>query len=332
MLGTEFLDGQGLGNQLFCYVTARSIALEKEYKFGSLSKNNFANNIHSQKGMYFMNIDLGEDIDEKLMKKYNESQDRLFLKTCYHDMKYGCYISGFDKKMLELEDNTLVYGNMQDEKYFIKYKNQIKLWLKVKPEYETYEYSKDNLCIINMRGGEYVGVKELHLGKEYWINAIKNMKKINSKMEFMIVTEDVVNANKLLPNIPAYHFDMAKDYVVLKNAKYLIVSNSSFAFFPIFCSDTVKKVIAPKYWARHNVSDGYWASEQNIYTGWYYQDRYGILYSDSECRAELKKYLEQKNIKLNKRGFTISIFFAIALIKEKFLKFYKRIKSRKSTH
>ena len=70
----------------------------------------------------------------------------------------------------------------------------------------------------------------------------------------------------------------------------MLLANSSFTYFPVFTSDTVKYVIAPKYWARHNVSDGYWASEQNIYEGWYYQDRNGELFSAEECRKELDEY------------------------------------------
>ena len=52
MIGTEFLKGQGLGNQLFCYVTARCIAIDNNVEFGTASQKNFANNIHSNKGMY----------------------------------------------------------------------------------------------------------------------------------------------------------------------------------------------------------------------------------------------------------------------------------------
>ena len=88
----------------------------------------------------------------------------------------------------------------------------------------------------------------------------------------------------------AYHFDLAKDYTVIKNAHYLILSNSTFAFFPAFTSDTVKYIIAPKYWARHNVSDGYWASEQNIYSDFVYMDRKGKLFTAEECRQELEDY------------------------------------------
>ena len=106
----------------------------------------------------------------------------------------------------------------------------------------------------------------------------------------MIITNDVKEANKILPGIPAYNFDLAKDYSIIKNAKYLLLANSSFTYFPAFTSETVKYIIAPKYWARHNVSDGYWSSEQNIYTGFHYQDRKGNIFTAEECRKELEEY------------------------------------------
>lgn len=119
---------------------------------------------------------------------------------------------------------------------------------------------------------------------------MKQMRRINPAMEFMIITNDVKEAGKLLPGIPAYNFDLAKDYSVLKNAKYLLLANSSFAYFPAFTSDTVEYILAPKYWARHNVSDGYWASEQNIYEGWHYMDRKGRVFTAEACRQELAAY------------------------------------------
>ena len=109
-------------------------------------------------------------------------------------------------------------------------------------------------------------------------------------MEFMIVTDDVEAAGKMLPGIEAHHFDIGKDYVTLKNAHYLLLSNSSFALFPAHTSETLRFAIAPKYWARHNVSDGYWASEQNIYSLFHYMDRKGRLFSADECRRELEEY------------------------------------------
>ena len=293
MIGTEFLKGQGLGNQLFCYVTARAIAEENGYEFGTAGQEIFAVNMHSDRGMYFMDVDLGHAIsqeEKKNFKTYYDDDIRLFIGNSGHDMEHGCYVSGRDDKIHQVEDNTLIYGNMQDESYFIKHLDQVKQWLHVKPEYDSYEYSRENLCIINMRGGEYTGSPELFIDKKYWINGMKEMKKIRPDMEFMIVTDDVEAANKMLPGIEAHHFDIGKDYVTLKNAHYLLLSNSSFACLPAHTSETVKFIIAPKYWARHNVSDGYWASEQNIYSLFHYMDRKGRLFTADECRKELEEY------------------------------------------
>lgn len=293
MIGTEFLKGQGLGNQLFCYVTARAVAEENGYEFGTAGQEIFAVNMHSDRGMYFMDMDLGHKIsqeEKKNFKIYHDDDTRLFIGNSGHDIQHGCYVSGKDEKIHQVEDNTLIYGNMQDESYFIKYIDKVKDWLHVKPEYDSYEYSRENLCIINMRGGEYTGSPELFIDKKYWIHGMKEMKKIRPDMEFMIITDDVESAQKMLPGVEAHHFDIGKDYVTLKNAHYLLLSNSSFACLPAHTSDTVKFIIAPKYWARHNVSDGYWASEQNIYSLFHYMDRKGRLFTAEECRKELEQY------------------------------------------
>ena len=226
-------------------------------------------------------------------------------------MEHGCYIAGADDEIHHVEDNTLIYGNMQDESYFINYLDRVKQWLKVKPEYDSSEYSRENLCIINMRGGEYTGSPELFVDKKYWVHGIREMKKIRPDMEFMIITDDVEAAKKLLPGIPAHHFDIGKDYVTIKNAYYLLLSNSSFACLPAHTSDTLKFAIAPKYWARHNVSDGYWASEQNIYSLFHYMDRKGRMFTAEECREELENYKKKssKYARRNEKPGKIRCFF-----------------------
>lgn len=294
MIGTELLAGQGLGNQLFCYVTTRCIAMDNQLPFSILGGETVANNIHSNCGMYFMDMDYGMPTKkEEFQQVYYEKEDRLYLGNSRHDLTHGCYVTGVDEKLLHPQDGTLLYGNMQAESYYIRHKEEIRQWLKVKPEYDCMEYSRDNLCILHLRCSDYLDCPELYLRKKYWIDGMKNMKKINPDMEFMIITNDVKEAGKILPGIPAYNFDLAKDYSIIKNAKYLLLSNSSFAYFPAFTSTTVKYILAPKYWARHNVSDGYWASEQNIYEGWHYQDRHGRIYSYEECLAELADYKKQ---------------------------------------
>lgn len=293
MIGTEFIDGQGLGNQLFCYVTARAVAEAGGYEFGTAGQERFAVNIHSDRGMYFMDVDLGHKImaeEKQQFKVWHDVEERLFIGNSKHDLTHGCYVAGADPDIRKVEDGALLYGNMQDESYFIDYLPQVRQWLKVKPEYDSYEYSRENLCVINMRGGEYTGSPELLVGRKYWLHGMQEMKKIRPDMEFVIITDDVKTAERILPGIEAHHFDIGKDYVTLKNAHYLLLSNSSFACLPAHTSETLKFAIAPKYWARHNVSDGYWASEQNIYSLFHYMDRKGRLFTAEECRLELDDY------------------------------------------
>ena len=299
MIGTEFLDGQGLGNQLFCYISTRCIAREMGEDFGTAGQERLAVNVHSKKGMYFMNLDLGQDItDTSACRRYDEKEKRIYIDDCAHDLVHGCYIAGTDEEIYGQQagnETLLIYGNLQAERYFGAYRDDIRSWMTVKPEYDSDEFTRDDLCIMNMRGGEYVDEHELFLEKRYWTDAMKYMRSIRDDMKFMIVTDDVDAAHKLFPKIRACHSELAKDYVTVKNARYLILSNSSFAFFPAYTSTTVKKIIAPKYWARHNVSDGFWASEQNIYSIFSYMDREGKVSTPEECRKELETYVSDRH-------------------------------------
>lgn len=317
MIGIEFVKGMGLGNRLFCYVSTRCIAEDHHTSFGTAG--------WQYMNADFLDLDPGIAIsDPAAMKPYAEAEKRLYLTTSPHDMVHGCYVAGADPALVPEEcrslekgetlvsgedshlpegnglqakginafpeGDVLLSGNLQAQAYFSGHKAEIRNWLRVKPEYESLEYTADDLCILNVRGGEYAGDPALFLRKRYWVTAMRHMRRIRPDMRFLIVTDDPESAAKLLPGIEVHHFSPAKDYVTLKNARHLILSNSSFAFFPAYTSETVQDVIAPKYWARHNVSDGYWASAQNIYDGFSYLGRDGKLYSAEACRRELAGY------------------------------------------
>lgn len=289
MLATEILNGQGIGNQLFCYVTTRSIAHDRRLEFGIKDTGWSGDKRYNQKGFYWMNLDMGKQVPDN-MQIYYEQDKRLKTKTCVHDIVHGCDIRGYDHDLFNVPDNTIIFGNMQDQKYFIHNKELVKEWLKVKEEYDTYDYTDDNVCILNFRGGEYVGFGELYLTRKYWVDAMNNMNKINPNIKFVVITDDIKASQDMLPEIPAYHFSVDKDYAIIKNSKHVILSNSTFPFFAVFTSNTIENVIAPKYWARHNISDGYWSTSQNIYSGWIYQDREGNLQNYEDCLNELNLY------------------------------------------
>ena len=289
MIVTEIYNGQGLGNQLFCYITTRSIALENGYEFGIM-------NPHKFKCLDFLDLDFGKEViggsgpeggpptqlPDGILNYYNEKQ--------LNDSRFNCNITEIDEYLLSITDNKKIDGILQSEDYFIKRKNEIKKWLKVKSEKDCYDFSDENICIINLRGGEYRSVSDLYLTENYWSKAIDNMLKINPIFKFVVITDDVNAGKQMFPNYEVYHFNVGKDYSIIKNAHYLILSNSSFSFFPTWTSETVKYVIAPKYWARHNISDGFWSCGYNIYRDWNWMDRDGKIYSYDECISEKNKY------------------------------------------
>ena len=295
MIGTEFLRGQGLGNRLFVYITARALAADRGAVFGTAGREHLRAD--------HLDLDLGEEItDVSAYARYDEAEERIYLKNSVHDMVHGCYVAGADPALFSVADGTLIYGNLQAEAYFEAHRDELAGWLKVRPQYISEEYTADDLCILNVRGGEYADDGALFLREKYWRSAMTQMRRERPDMRFMVVTDDIAAAQRILPDVPAHHFSPEKDYVTVHMARYLILSNSSFGVLPAMTGPHVKKVIAPRYWARHNVSDGYWASAQNIYTGFDYLDPDGTLHTAEECRRGLASYLRDRMPSLAAHG------------------------------
>lgn len=292
MIVTEIYKGQGLGNQLWCYVTTRVIAKDNDYEFGIKSPENFKCND-------FLNLDFGKPVvggngpeggppntlPDGIIHYYKE-------RKIVHPTS-GADISNYDNDLVNVPDDTKIDGTMQDEQYILHRKDEVRKWLRVKKEYECYNFSSDDICVINFRGGEYVYVKDLFLPQKYWEDAVSHMLKINNNFRFVVVTDDVTTAKKFFPKFDVFHFSVAKDYVVINNARYLILANTSFAWFPAWLNENLKFCIAPKYWWGHNKSDGYWACGYNVTSGWHYQDRSGLLHNYDSCLKELHEYKEK---------------------------------------
>lgn len=238
MIKGIFHAGSGLGNQLARYVATRVLAADKGYEFGMTNPELF-------KGRYFMDIDMG--VRGETTKTWNEKKV----------VENGIDIRGYDPEINFVEDGTTIDGEFQDQRYFEGRLHEVREWLNVEP----LEMA-DDLCVINFRGGEYVGVKDLFLSKEYWDKAIAMMKDINPEMKFEVHTDDVDTAQEFFPDYVCVQ-NMSLNWRSIRYARYLILSNSSFAILPALLNTNVAKIIAPRYWARHN--SGVWALPQNYY-------------------------------------------------------------------
>jgi hypothetical protein len=175
----------------------------------------------------------------------------------------------YDQFVIDIPDNYILHGNLQGVLYFEKHKAEIDEWLKVEPL-----DMPDDLCVINFRGGEYVGVVDFFLPQSYWQNAIENMQKINPDMRFQVHTDDPETAKLFFPDFPIIK-DIELNWRSIRYAKYLILSNSSFAILPTFLNNEKKFAIMPKYFARYNRD--FWFLKQNFISKFTYQDKNGNL-------------------------------------------------------
>ena len=273
-----------LGNHLFQYAITREIAERKGFNWG-FTKYIYGDYYSGRSQMDFMDIDYGIQPVTNINTEYKE---KIII------INDGVNIHQYDD-FAKLQDNTKLVGCWQTEQYFNKLK--VQQWFKIKNS-AIVEYSDrlvtnnitldNNICIINIRGGEYRGHNTLLLPNSYWNNAINHMKSINTNMNFLVVSDDVNYAKMVFPNYRCIHFDIGCDYYIINRAKYLILSNSSFAWFPAWLNNDVNCVIAPKYWARYNTSDGYWANS-NIFTkDWLYFSKENKLQDYYEVVNELK--------------------------------------------
>ena len=294
MIFIKFEKGQGLGNQLWNYVTLRSIAQYKSYDYSVIDFHNF-------KGITFLEI-------EKSNKNFNkfdfvEEKTNNYNEIIYYDKELRNFSCDYDEAILEISDNTILNGLFQSEKYILPTKKLINDFIKTKKNKIFINEDWDKLCILNIRGGEYKRHKNLILPKSYWTNAIKNMRKLYPKLIYKIVTDDYRYAKKLLPDIDIIKGDISSDFNLLKKAKYLIISNSSFSYFPIRMGNDPDIVIAPFCWSRFGNKYNRWSSPANCYENFKWQDYKGNIVSEKELYfslSETRKEFEKYNVRTNK--------------------------------
>ena len=249
MIAAPFHEGSGLGDQLFRYVTLRSVASDLGLEWGVLRPENF-------KGKSFMNIQMRSEnakfpIESLAYKEFNEKEIR---------DRNDVDIRSYDPEINFTMDNTIIDGCFEDDKYWGHHLSEMREWLKVEPISVP-----ENVCVIGFRGGEYATVPDLFLDKEYWQNAIFRMRK-NGIWDFEVHTDDPKTARETLqdfvPQETRYIQDIGVNWRSVRYAKHLIIANSAFYILPSLLG-SAEEVIAPRYWARRNI--GVWARPACFY-------------------------------------------------------------------
>lgn len=270
MIAGVFHAGSGCGDQLFRYITVRTLAEEKGFEWAMCNQPSF-------KGEGFLNLNMGKDpkygspyiMNEWLEKDVRDAQ--------------GNDIRSYDPEINFVEDNTIIDGSFEDDKYWSHNLANISNWLAVEPLTVP-----DDVCVVGFRGGEYAGNPDLFLPTSYYEKAIIQMHKINPKMRFEVHSDDPrvaelmltpifgTNPDKItyIPNEPvshSKHTNMGFNWRSARYAKYAIIPNSAFFIIPRLLKhleDPTAVTYAPRYWARHNTR--VWARPACFYKSFLY--------------------------------------------------------------
>ena len=293
-----------LGNHMWQYAVCRAIAEKLGYEWG-INPSPSHDYFNGQSQMTFMNVYFGNKV-EGITNEFHE-------KWVTHQHVDEVNITMFQEELYNIQDHTILLGDKgaaggiyQSEDYIINRKDDIKRWFEIKPESANH-YDKlltdhnivldNDTCVINFRGGEYRSIPNVILKPQYWKKAIEHMLKINSNMKFVLITDDPQTANTYMPfPIKTIHIDVGFDFYVVNKAKWNIISNSTFGWWAAWLNEETNKIIAPKFWSRHNVSDGYWATGDAYTRGFTYMDREGKLFEFDECKYEAIKFYKERNI------------------------------------
>ena len=292
------------GNHMWQYSVCRSVAEKKGYEWG-INPSPTHDYYNGMNQMYFMDVDFGK-FPSGQFKDFHEKW------TTYKHID-DVNITFLDPRVYEIEDGTRMIGHngalggiYQSEDYLIDKKEEILNWFKIKEEYKNKFDSSmkeigisldDDTCVINFRGGEYRGLTSVILRREYWRDSINCMLSENPNMKFILVTDDPECARSFMPfDIPSFHGEIGFDYYLVNQAKWVILSNSTFGWWAGWLNTRAEKIIAPKYWARHNVSDGYWSPGESYTRRFTYLDRNGILSDYETCKTEALEYYKDKNL------------------------------------
>jgi hypothetical protein len=295
-----------LGNHMWQYSVCRTVAQKLGYEWG-INPSPTHDYHRGMNQMYFMDVDFGLQNFESINDDFHE------LWTNINFNGENVNITMLDERIWNIKDGTRMIGHngafgglYQTERYFEGIETDVESWFNIKPEYsEQYENKMkelgivldDNTCVINFRGGEYRSIPKVLCRKEYWRDSINYMLSLNPDIKFIVITDDTQLANMFMPfSIPVHHIDIGFDFYVVNKSKWLIISNSTFGWWAAWLNKTANKIIAPKYFACHNFSDGFWGLGESYTKKFFYMDREGNVSDYESCKIDAINYYKSKNI------------------------------------
>lgn len=222
------------GNQLFQAATAFAIAKDNN-----------------------LNLKLSwRDGDKYFKEKFNDQVDYSKINFEYKESHKNL---NYTKIIIPKNQNIDICGYFQSEKYFYKYKEEIRKMFtpkdfildKIKDKYNSL--LKTNVCSVHVRRGDYIGnFKHEICDMDYYRTTINKIKEKSEIENFIFISDDIIwcKSNFSEKN---YYFatdnSPIEDLFLMSFCNHNILSNSSFSWWGSWLNNNPNKiVISPDKW------------------------------------------------------------------------------------
>ena len=263
----------GLGNQMFQYAAAKSLALLTQTKLKI--DVSFLNDRTPRENFTYRDFKLdifklsfqiatSNEIQRFLTKPFsNKKIDRIRQKYNPHFIVRENSVN-FNTELFNQSHNTYLEGYFQSEKYFISFENEIRDdFIFNRPEaqlnLEMVQKIKDsNSIAIHFRRGDYISnpiTNKFHgvCGIDYYKKAVESMNSKITDPVFFVFSDDIewVKQN-FKANGRVIYVDSSsesEDLQLMSICKNHIIANSSYSWWGAWLARrNEQKVIAPKQW------------------------------------------------------------------------------------
>jgi len=226
-----------IGNQMFQYATLYAIAKQNGYDFGvPYSRVNSSDE--------FSKFHLPEIFSLSAKDSSHIPVTKVFQEKQHH----------FDPDVLNISDDTDIFGYFQTEKYFKKYEKEIKKEFEFPQKISSFcklfrkTISNEKVISVHIRRGDYVNQPQNHptCDKNYYQEAINFFDK---KSCFLIFSDDV---QWCMENFSEKKFNIFQNnhyysLCMMSMCDGHIIANSSYSWWGAWLGNN-KNVVAPKKW------------------------------------------------------------------------------------
>ncbi len=244
---TPYMVG-GLGNQLFMIANAYSVAKDNDLKFI------INDTYNSNRKTYFDTLLKNLSVEHVNLSQLNSIKEKEFR---------------FNEIAVPKNNNVLLHGYFQTDKYFNKYKNEICELFSLPQDIKDYATNKLNSyndkikVAVHIRRGDYVG-SDLHYVQpiQFYLDSQKyiNEKLGEDNISYVYFSEDIawVKANFTIREVDIiieekydYH-----EFAMMQLCDHFIICNSTFSWWAAWLSKNNDKIVTiPKVWFCENKID-----------------------------------------------------------------------------